>query len=171
MDVRCWGLLVWAESRVTLPSSCASNTHFWTLCQLPMGAPVSALFAELGDEPWAHRWWSWVIGFAGQPGAKPNGFLHKEIFLDDISNAWLFPAGGIWAAQIARQCWGLLGLQLPAPFAADGSVVILPISYRRKVREISKEYWAGTHVSPRTVPRKGAKLHISLLVCQGRTCP
>ncbi len=103
-------------------------------CQLPMGMPVSALFAELGDEPCDHRWWSRVIRFAGQLDAKPGGDLHREIMHDDISDARLFPTGGNWAAQIARQC---RALQLPAPFAADGSVVISPISYRSRLLEKS----------------------------------
>ena len=54
---------------------------------------------------------------------------------DNTLDARAFPAAGNWAAQIARQC---RALQLPAPFAADGSGVITPISYRSKVLQRSE---------------------------------
>ena len=137
---------------MTLLSFCASSPLF--CCQLPMGAPVSALFAELGDEPWDHRWWLRVIRFAGQLDAKPEEDLHREIMHDNVADARLLPAGGNWAAQIAQQCQAL---QLSAPVAVDGSVVISPISYRSRLLEQSHEFWASTHISPRTCPIKGAK--------------
>ena len=128
------------------------STSLLVLCQLCMGTPVSALFAELGDEPWDHRWCLRVIRFAGQLDGKPKGDLHREIMHDNVSDARLFPAGGNWAAQIARQC---RGVQLPAPFAVDASVVISAISYRSRLLEQSHEFWASTHISPRTCPSKG----------------
>ena len=52
-----------------------------------MGTPVSALFAELGDEPWDHRWWLRVIRFAGKEDAKPKGdfFFIPEADQHDLS--------------------------------------------------------------------------------------
>ena len=127
------------------------------LCQLQMGVPIVAPFAEVGDvldEPWDHKWWL-IIRSAGNPNAVHKGCLHREILQENILNARLYPVCGNCTAQNGQHGRAAIATM---PFSADGSfvsVVIRPNLYRSRLLEMAEQAWA--YISPRTCPSEETK--------------
>ena len=113
--------------------------------RLPDGIPAAAIFAELAEDPCSLKWWLQLVGFALRVSDLPPGSLHREILMGNVQDALAKPSSASWAAQVVKH---VRSRGLPAPFAHDGTVLIVKSSFRRHAAGKFREVWQGLHASP-----------------------